>query len=111
MFAFRRTFKLLSEAPVANATTAAAGSTKPQLAFSFTRTASNKLPVYIEYITAKRVPVTVLRKYTGDVDELKKQVQRLVGPYIRVESSATGKITINGNYATKLRNWLEQLGF
>lgn len=31
----------------------------------FTRTASKKLPVYVDYRPPNRIPITVVRKYTG----------------------------------------------
>lgn len=80
------------------------------LPFQFTRTPTSQLPVYSDLRNGRTRRLTVIRRYTGDVNELKDELRRLLGEETRIEQHA-GRIEINGHHVLKLKRWLRRLGF
>eukprot|EP00461_Guttulinopsis_vulgaris_P000700 UN00700 len=84
---------------------------KKQLQFTIARTQSNNLPVYLKYTGgARRVPVTEVRKYTGDVNQLQLELQRLVGSHVNIKRGENS-LYITGNFVSKVRDHLKAIGF
>lgn len=80
------------------------------LPFQFARTKAHQLPVYSDIKNGYSRRVTVLRKYSGNVVEIKEELHRLLGPQTKVEEHQ-GEIQINGHHVLKLKRWLRRLGF
>jgi hypothetical protein len=84
-----------------------------QLTWHVERTDSRKLPVYSEYRnknTAVRRQ-TLVRKFSGNQQDLAAELQSLVGPQWPVVCK-TGKIVITGaQHGPKIVKWLRQMGF
>lgn len=80
-----------------------------QVPFNIHRTSSDQLPVYTDYKKGNHV-LTVLRRYTGDSNEIVKQVRLLLGSQVNVQQR-NGKIVIDGQYTKQIKDWLEKIGF
>ena len=81
----------------------------PSLPFMIDRTEIGmSLPVYTEYRGGGTKVITILRKIRGDVNVLRKEVEKVVGRSVEVRP---GKIEIDGNYHRRLKLWLLGLGF
>lgn len=81
-----------------------------KLPFQFTRTENQQLPVYSDIKNGHSRRVTVLRKYSGDVRELKDELARLLGESTKIEEHSAS-LQINGHHVLKLKRWLRRLGF
>lgn len=78
--------------------------------FQFTRTPTQQLPVYSDIRNGASRRVTVLRRYTGDIKELKEELTRLLGEEVKIEEKSAS-LQINGHHVIKLKRWLRRLGF
>jgi large subunit ribosomal protein L49 len=80
----------------------------PKLPFFVERTDGQALPVYTDYKGGRTKVITILRKIKGDVNELKLEVEKVVGKNVEVRA---GKLVVVGNYHLRLKLWLIGLGF
>lgn len=81
----------------------------PDLPFLILRAGVQKsLPVYTDYKGGGTKIVTILRKIVGNIDEVKQEVEKVVGKSVEVRP---GKIVIDGNYHKRIKLWLIGLGF
>eukprot|EP01038_Epipyxis_sp_PR26KG_P016393 gene16393-22346_t len=81
----------------------------PNLPFFVERTdVGGFLPVYTDYKGGGTKVVTMIRKCKGDIQELKSEVEKVVG---RTAELRPGKIIVNGNFHGRLKVWLTLLGF
>lgn len=81
----------------------------PDLPFLILRAGIQKsLPVYTDYKGGGTKIVTILRKIVGNIDEVKLEVEKVVGKSVEVRP---GKIVIDGNYHKRIKLWLIGLGF
>lgn len=78
--------------------------------FQFSRTPTQQLPVYSDVRNGASRRVTVLRRYAGDVKELKDELRRLLGDDTKIEEKMAS-LQINGHHVLKLKRWLRRLGF
>lgn len=85
----------------------AAGAERPP--FHVFRSRMGNLPIYTDWRGGGRTRmVTILRKYSGDVNALKREVERVC------EARADlfhGRMEVKGNHREKLGKWLSNLGF
>ena len=80
-----------------------------ELPFAVFRTESKCLPVYLRY--RKNLPVTtVVRKYRGDENQLREELQAVVGREVKI-TQYTGRIEIKGNHFNVVHSYLRRLGF
>jgi len=79
------------------------------LPFQVERTTSNNLPVYTDYRNGRTRERTILRKIKGDEMELSQELSALLGG-VEVYHYV-GRIEVKGLHSTKIRTWLQQLGF
>ena len=81
---------------------------KPSLPFRVLRSAHGNLPVYSEIRNGGTRKVTIVRKYSGDVDALSEALRELcnskVTPY-------HGRLEVKGRHNTIIGEWLTGLGF
>ena len=85
--------------------------TQKQLQFQVLRTQSKNLPVYLKYTGgARRVPMTEVRKFEGDANQLQQELQRLVGSHVQIRK-AESSLLVTGNFVSKIRNHLQAMGF
>jgi len=80
-----------------------------KLPFFIARSNHDGLPVYRHYRYGKTQTVTVLRKYDGNVEELKKQWSELLED--RAVTEKVGRLEVKGDHAHATRKWLRILGF
>ena len=79
------------------------------LPFAVDRTPiGSSLPVYTDYKAGRTKVVTILRKCRGNIDELRNEMEKVVGKPVIVRP---GKLVVNGNYHARLKVWLAGLGF
>lgn len=85
-------------------------STLPELPFLVTRSlTSGALPVYTAYKGGRTKVVTELRRVSGDVGELVRDMEVVCdGREVQVRP---GKLVVEGNYHWRLKLWLAKLGF
>lgn len=81
-----------------------------KLPFQFARTTNQQLPVYSDIKNGHSRRVTILRKYSGDVRELKEELTRLLGENTTIEEHSAS-LQITGHHVLKLKRWLRRLGF
>lgn len=77
--------------------------------FYVTRTFTGNLPVYTEYRNNHNRKLTVIRRLTGDVDEFKNELSKVVSNaplYQRM-----GRIEVKGLHSQVVKLWLRRLGF
>eukprot|EP01121_Diplochlamys_sp_Union-15-3_P012742 TRINITY_DN3861_c0_g1_i1.p1 TRINITY_DN3861_c0_g1~~TRINITY_DN3861_c0_g1_i1.p1 ORF type:complete len:149 (-),score=26.46 TRINITY_DN3861_c0_g1_i1:8-454(-) len=79
------------------------------LPFRIKRTKSKQLPVYSDIKNGGSVLLTVVRKYDGDVKELKEELSRLLGGAEVVEH--VGRLEVKGHHVADIKLWLRRLGF
>lgn len=82
--------------------------TSPNLPFLVERSHVGHLPVYTEFKAGRTKVVTQLRKIRGDVDSLRKDMEKVVGKPVKI---MPGKLQVDGNFALRLKIWLTGLGF
>lgn len=82
--------------------------TLPNLPFVVERTGTAGLPIYTDYKHGRTKVVTILRKCKGDINELKSEMEKVVG---RPVTMRPGKLVVDGNYHLRLKTWLAGLGF
>lgn len=84
---------------------------KKQFLFRITRTHTNNVPVYLSYAGgARRVPMTELRRIEGNVEQCQTEIQRLVGAHVNVRR-ADNKLFVTGNFVSKVRKHVTDMGF
>jgi large subunit ribosomal protein L49 len=79
------------------------------LPFQILRTHTNNLPVYTEYKDMGNTKKTIVRLVSGDIDEFKREISKIVSNS-KVEIK-TGKVIISGFHKQKVTDWLRRLGF
>ena len=72
------------------------------------RSRLGNLPIYTDIRNGKTKVVTILRKFSGDVEALRAQVSSVCG---RETNLFHGRLEVEGRHKTKLREWLSGLGF
>jgi large subunit ribosomal protein L49 len=77
--------------------------------FAVARTHKGNLPVYTLYRNARSSKETVIRHVTGDIEEFKTEVAKIVSN-ANVKHKI-GRIIITGLHAEKVKLWLRRLGF
>lgn len=77
--------------------------------FRVHRTNYGELPVYHDYKNGGTRKLTIVRKFTGDAEELMRQLKALCESD-RVELR-TGRIEIKGLHRDKVKRWLQGRGF
>jgi large subunit ribosomal protein L49 len=80
-----------------------------QIPFAVARTHKGNLPVYTLYRNARSSKETIIRHITGDVQEFKEEVSKIVSN--AAVKHKTGKVIITGLHAEKVKLWLRRLGF
>lgn len=80
----------------------------PNLPFIVERTKAHGLPIYTDYKHGRTKVVTILRKCKGNIDELKKDMEKVCQKQVEVRP---GKLIVDGNYHLRLKQWLSDLGF
>ncbi|TNV75398.1 hypothetical protein FGO68_gene16241 [Halteria grandinella] len=80
-----------------------------ELPFNIERTHKGNVPVYTDYRVGGMRKVTVVRKITGDIDEFKMELAKVVSNAPIEEKM--GRIEINGMHSDKVKLWLRRLGF
>jgi len=68
------------------------------------------LPVYREYRHNGNTVRTIVRKYSGDVLEFAKEIERVLGGEVPVWVKS-GVIKVKGDHLIALKTWLLKLGF
>ena len=73
------------------------------------RSATGNLPVYTDYRVGGTKKVTILRKYQGDVEALKAELEQVTG---REVVQFHGRLEVKGaDQRSKVVDWLRSLGF
>lgn len=101
------TYKLHSEALIVDKEIPL-GNTE-NLPFQIARTHTNNLPVYSEFKDMKNTTKTVVRLISGDIEEFRKELSKIVSN-AKIEIK-TGKVIITGLHREKITLWLRRLGF
>lgn len=79
------------------------------LPFAVDRTTIGRsLPVYTDFKAGGTKVVTILRKCRGDIEQLREEMEKVVGKPVTVRP---GKLVVDGNYHARLKLWLACLGF
>ena len=79
------------------------------LPFSVQRTKSQNLPIYRDYREARKVKLTIVRKITGDFEELMTELKKITS---NAEMEAkVGQIVIKGLHKRVITDYLMRLGF
>ena len=73
------------------------------------RTHVGNLPVYTEYKNDRNQKLTIIRKVSGDVDEFKTELAKVVSNYDVKEKQ--GQVIVKGIHAEVIKMWLTRLGF
>jgi large subunit ribosomal protein L49 len=68
----------------------------------------NNLPVYSDIRNGNTKVVTVVRKYTGDVHALGKELQRLCNSDVTLYH---GRLEVKGIHVKEIKEWLAGLDF
>lgn len=79
------------------------------LPFKILRTHIGNLPVYTEYKNNRNQKTTIIRKITGDVEEFKNELTKVVSNYETVVK--TGRVEVKGIHGEVIKLWLKRLGF
>ena len=72
------------------------------------RTASKELPVYTDYRHGRTKLVTVLRRHSGDIVELSRQLSAHLQTKVAI---CNGRLEIVGDHVLEVKAWLAALGF
>ncbi len=79
------------------------------LPFKIMRTHTNNLPVYSDYKNNRIIRETIVRNISGDVEEFKKELSKIVS---NAEiKHKVGKVIVTGMHSLKIKLWLRRLGF
>lgn len=92
----------MAEKPAAESAAAAA-----PLPYHVHRSRMGNLPVYHDFRGGSR-EVTVLRKYSGDVEALARDLEELCDAPVTMYH---GRLEVKGTYGGVLRKWLAKSGF
>ena len=79
------------------------------LPFQILRTHVGNLPVYSEFRNNRNQKLTIIRKISGDIDEFKKELSKVVSNYDIYEK--LGRIEVKGLHGEVIKTWLKRLGF
>ena len=79
------------------------------LPFSITRTHVGNLPVYTDLKIGRNQKTTVIRKISGDIDEFKLELSKIVSNYDIIEK--IGRVEVKGHHSEVVKTWLRRLGF
>eukprot|EP01120_Amphizonella_sp_Union-15-10_P016833 TRINITY_DN9118_c0_g1_i2.p1 TRINITY_DN9118_c0_g1~~TRINITY_DN9118_c0_g1_i2.p1 ORF type:complete len:156 (+),score=23.63 TRINITY_DN9118_c0_g1_i2:39-506(+) len=79
------------------------------LPFKVYRTRNKQLPVYSDFRKSGASRLTILRKYGGDVNELKQELSRLLGGAEVIVRP--GRMEVKGIHVSDIKLWLKRLGF
>eukprot|EP01039_Chlorochromonas_danica_P012502 gene12502-14315_t len=83
--------------------------TTPSFPFHVTRAGENdSLPVYTDYKNGRTRVFTIVKKISGDAQELKADMEKVVGQPVEVKP---GKLIVQGNFHMRLKRYLLALGF
>lgn len=77
--------------------------------FFIQRTHTNNLPVYTVFKNQGNIKLTTIRHIRGDVQEFKNELAKIVSNsdiFI-----TTGRVSVKGLHAEKVKLWLRRLGF
>lgn len=77
--------------------------------FKILRTHVGNLPVYTEFKNDRNQKTTIIRKITGDVEEFKKELSKVVSNYEIHEK--IGRVEVKGLHTEVIKTWLIRLGF
>lgn len=77
--------------------------------FRIMRTHLGNLPVYTDFKNDRNRQVTVIRKISGNVDEFKTELQKIVSNYEIYEK--IGRVEVKGIHSEVIKTWLRRLGF
>ena len=67
------------------------------------------MPVYTDYRVGGMKKVTVVRKITGDINELKEELAKVVSNAPIEEKM--GRLEISGLHSEKVKLWMRRVGF
>jgi large subunit ribosomal protein L49 len=101
------TYKL-QEMPSSGLHGPALGVSSP-LPFSVLRTHLGNLPVYTEYKNDRNHKKTVIRRLSGNIDEFKTELSKIVSNY--EISEKIGRVEVKGIHTEVVKTWLRRLGF
>ncbi len=73
------------------------------------RTGSRELPVYSDVRHGGTKAYTVVRRYSGDVDVLAREISAVLGG-ARVDKRL-GRLDVTGSHVHQVKAWLAGLGF
>lgn len=108
----RRWLCVASEAAPASASggqASEAAVTGAALPFRVLRSSRGNLPIYTDIRNGGTRIVTILRKYTGDTDALRDEVQRQCdGAKVTLYH---GRMEVKGRHRKRISEWLTGLGF
>lgn len=79
------------------------------LPFKIMRTHLGNLPVYSDFKNDRNRQITVIRKISGNVDEFKTELQKIVSNYDIKEK--IGRVEVKGIHTEAIKTWLRRLGF
>ena len=79
------------------------------LPFSVQRTFSSNLPVYKEYNHDHSIKKTIVRKISGDIEELYAELKKVCSN--STMKIHVGKIVISGSHKIVVEDYLRRLGF
>lgn len=77
--------------------------------FKISRTHLGNLPVYTDYKNDRNQQKTVIRRISGDIEEFKKELGKVVSNYEVFEK--IGRIEVKGLHSYVVKAWLLKLGF
>ncbi|EGG22693.1 hypothetical protein DFA_04823 [Cavenderia fasciculata] len=80
------------------------------LPFHFERTDSGRLGVYSDIIRSRNCQETVVRKFSGNADEIISEIKNIIGQDVDIQQRESS-IVIKGNYTQPIVLWLVALGF
>jgi len=98
-------------APPDPATMGAASLPKDTLPFQVERTDKGRwLPVYTDVRKGRTQLITMVRKVSGDLEEMKEEMSKVcANQEVRIRTGP--RLEVKGRYTTQLRGWLAGLGF
>ncbi|OMJ74568.1 hypothetical protein SteCoe_26467 [Stentor coeruleus] len=79
------------------------------LPFQIERTHVGNLPVYSDYKIDGNLKRTVIRKISGDIEEFKTELSKVVSNYDIYER--VGRVEVKGLHGEVIKTWLRRLGF
>ena len=76
--------------------------------FHVVRSRMGNYPIYTDVRNGGSKVVTILRKFGGDVEALKSELQAVTG---RTVTAYHGRLEVNGRHQPIMSKWLYRLGF